>query len=323
MLVANPVGYPNFPYVIIESILFGVALPLTLLCLVLLWRRWRGAISQWVTLVYTIVIICLTAGNLACFGIYTFGHSSISVVWGHSLSYEMALWFSDSFLLYRAFGVYRGQRKWLIVPAIIIVGSIVYSFIGLAHQSTPSPARGLVFVPAVMSLSLDVILTTMIAVRFLIYRKRAREMGAKFGKPYASLVLIFVESGALTTLAKTSALADFEAAGAFIVPFCSIAPSLIAIRVALGLDFKEYRTTVHSDHHHGHQKSRSAPLTTMVASSEGTTTFENEIGMVVGGAEPGSPKEEWSRPVVSARRLTFTGAVSQSEVLDIGQKEEI
>jgi len=235
----------------------------------------------------------------------------------------MALWFSDSFLLYRAFGVYRGQRKWLIVPAIIIVGSIVYSFIGLAHQSTPSPARGLVFVPAVMSLSLDVILTTMIAVRFLIYRKRAREMGAKFGKPYASLVLIFVESGALTTLAKTSALADFEAAGAFIVPFCSIAPSLIAIRVALGLDFKEYRTTVHSDHHHGHQKSRSAPLTTMVASSEGTTTFENEIGMVVGGAEPGSPKEEWSRPVVSARRLTFTGAVSQSEVLDIGQKEEI
>ena len=45
-------------------------------------------------------------------------------------------------------------------------------------------------------------------------------MGAKFGKPYATLILIFVESGALTTLAKTTALIDFECAGAFIVPFC-------------------------------------------------------------------------------------------------------
>jgi len=326
MLVPNPVGYQNFPYIIIESILFGVAVPLTLLCFTLLWRKWRGAISQWITLLYTITAIGLTAGNLACFGIYTFGHSSIRVVWGHSLSYEMALWFSDSFLLYRAFGIYRGQRKWLIGPAIIICGNIVYSFISLAHQSTPSQGRGLVFVPALMSLILDVLLTTMIAVRFLIFRKRARTMGAKYGKPYATLVLIFVESGALTTLAKTTALVDFECSGAFIVPFCSIAPSLIAIRVALGLDFKEYRTAVH---HHPHQ--RSTPLSTLVGSGSGsgsgsgenTTSFENEIGAVVGGADPGSPKEEMlGEGPRGPRRLTLMGASSRSVVLDIGQKEQ-
>jgi hypothetical protein len=96
----------------------------------------------------------------------------------------------------------------------------VYSFIGLAHQSTPSPARGLVFVPAVISLALDLILTTAIAVRFLVFRRRAYAIGAKYGTPYASLVLIFVESGALSTLAKVTAVVSFEFAGAFIVPFC-------------------------------------------------------------------------------------------------------
>lgn len=95
-----------------------------------------------------------------------------------------------------------------------------YSFYGLARQSTPSPARGLVFVPAVMSLAVDVLLTSLIALRFLSYRNRARQMGSKFGKPYSSLILIFVESGAITTLAKITAIVRFEAAGAFIVPFC-------------------------------------------------------------------------------------------------------
>jgi hypothetical protein len=71
-----------------------------------------------------------------------------------------------------------------------------------------------------MSLALDVTLTFLIAARFMMYRNRARDMGTKFGKPYASLILIFVESGALTTLAKITSIVNFKYAGAFIVPFC-------------------------------------------------------------------------------------------------------
>jgi len=291
MLVPSKVGYPNFPYVIIESILFGIAIPLTFLCITLLWKRWRGTLPQWITLSYTIIIFGLAAGNLACFGIYTFGHSNVGVVWGHALSYEMSLWLSDSFLLYRAFVIYRGQRKWLILPGIAICASMIYSFIGLAHQTNPSPARGLVFVPAVISLALDVILTIMIAGRFLVYRKRACKMASKFGKPYATLVLIFVESGALSTLAKLTAIINFAYAGAFIVPFCSIAPSLIAIRVALDLDFKAYRSTV---------KPRAADAPSAPADEAGG--FESEIGNVVGGAEM---RDE---DPCNGRRITFPQA---------------
>ena len=71
-----------------------------------------------------------------------------------------------------------------------------------------------------MSLAIDVLLTSLISLRFLMYRNQARQMGSKFGKPYVSLILIFVESGALTTFAKVTAIVNFKYAGAFIVPFC-------------------------------------------------------------------------------------------------------
>jgi hypothetical protein len=119
----------------------GVAIPLSLLSIVLLWRRWRSSLPQWIALSYSIIVIGLAAGHLACSCILTFGRSSEAVTIAKTVTYDLCLWLSDSFLvcipfhkstiqlltgiqLYRAFGIYRGQRLWLVLPGIAICASV-------------------------------------------------------------------------------------------------------------------------------------------------------------------------------------------------------
>jgi hypothetical protein len=82
----------------------------------------------------------------------------------------------------------------------------------------------------------------------------------------------------------------------------SIAPSLIAIRVALDLDFKEYRSE---------DNPKPTPrITTKIED----TVFEEELGHVVGGAEPRSAREEES---IRLQRVAIQLPSTSSQILDI------
>jgi hypothetical protein len=71
-----------------------------------------------------------------------------------------------------------------------------------------------------------------------------------------------------------------------------------------------------------HSENAKTALTTIVGSERGATTFENEIGEVVGGVETSSPQREETR-YVPERKLNFARHGSDSDILDIGQKEHI
>jgi hypothetical protein len=164
-----------------------------------------------------------------------------------------------------------------------------------------TPSRGSdVFIAIALSLGIDITLTSMITIRFFTHRNQARQLGPKFIKPYTSLMLIFVESGVLTTSAKIGAVISPNS-GFFVVPLCvsffaqgltgddladwrfvqSIAPSLIIIRIALGIDFKDYCPDKYSP-----QKKVDDAI------------FESELGNVVGGPGLHSVNENKSPDVV-------------------------
>jgi hypothetical protein len=79
--------------------LIGAALPITILSIVLLLRRWRGTIPQWIALLYSIIVTGLASGHLACIWILTFDQNSIGVQLTGVYTYNVCLWLSDSFLV--------------------------------------------------------------------------------------------------------------------------------------------------------------------------------------------------------------------------------
>ncbi|KAA1474020.1 hypothetical protein DENSPDRAFT_803462 [Dentipellis sp. KUC8613] len=154
----------------------------------------------------------------------------------------------DGLLLYRCYIIW-GSRLWVMaVPLLVYFASIAMAVVYLVDSALPghNPLARTYSQFAVawiaLSVTLNVILTTLISVRLLVMRSLIRSiLPARVGAKYTSIVSIFVESalplsllgiGVIVTYAVKSPV---ELAISFIWGvLCATSPQLIIFRVAIG-----------------------------------------------------------------------------------------
>jgi len=167
------------------------------------------------------------------------------------------LWVSDAFLLYRAWVIWIHRRIFILFPTVVFVASVVIGiawliqgrnilFDGSGHISAGLGSALVDWIPALsFSLSMDVITTGMIAGRLAYHYKLQRKATAHAHRTsYLPVLVIFIESGALSALSKVVQLVmgfyAFEARfNPIVIPLCTLAANLIILRKALGADVAE------------------------------------------------------------------------------------
>jgi len=114
---------------------------------------------------------------------------------------------------------------------------------GLNLPGLPSPNDQfqidvLRWVPALgFSCALDALTTGMIAGRLIYYNRKQRKLSESRSTIYLPLVVIFIESAALSLIAKILQLTVLSLlTDPIVVPLCTISSNLIVLRKALGAD---------------------------------------------------------------------------------------
>jgi len=166
------------------------------------------------------------------------------------------LWVTDAFLVYRTWVIWMGRRRFIILPGLVYAASVVtgVTWIILLLFFHPESAKvipyveqagfsGIIerWVPSLaFSCGIDGICTTMIAGRLIYYqRHHSKNFVEHKEKTYFSIMVIFIESAALSTISKIIQLAITSTAistNPIFIPLCTIAAHLILLRKALGLD---------------------------------------------------------------------------------------
>lgn len=118
--------------------------------------------------------------------------------------------------LYRCYIIWSETYSVLILPCLIYLGSVACAIALLVFAANPgamySSHTVQVFGTAnwTLSLSLNVIVTVLIAGRLIYYRTRLREvLGPNHGKVYTTILAITVESAALYAIFELMALVAF------------------------------------------------------------------------------------------------------------------
>ena len=118
--------------------------------------------------------------------------------------------------LYRCYIIWTESYYILILPGIVYLGSVGCAIALLVFAANPgamySSHTVQVFGTAswTLSLSLNVIVTVLIAGRLLYYRSRLREiLGPNHGKVYTTIIAITVESAAIYAVFELMALVAF------------------------------------------------------------------------------------------------------------------
>jgi len=148
---------------------------------------------------------------------------------------------TDGLLLYRCIVIYSVFSQWyqvapiLSVPAVAYLGSIatviLYAWVTISPTGLYSPAAdhmGLVYFS--VSLSLNILLTLMIATRLFLHRRKTRAvLGDKATAHYASVMSIFIESGALYGVLSLVLLIAYALQSPVEDVFIALVPSVQAI----------------------------------------------------------------------------------------------
>jgi len=178
---------------------------------------------------------------------------------GLSLSLiPMFLWISDAFLLYRTWIIWVHHRKYTSLPALVYLASLITGVIWLIQVmlafmvNEPRPESSSSFlnptvqfqyavsrwIPALgFSCALDALATGMIAGRLIYHHRKQRKLTESHSTIYLPLVTIFIESAALSLIAKILQLSvPVLWSNPIVVPLCTISSNLIVLRKALGAD---------------------------------------------------------------------------------------
>ncbi|KAI5116361.1 hypothetical protein M0805_001371 [Coniferiporia weirii] len=168
-------------------------------------------------------------------------------------AYSINTWLVDGYSLFRCYIIWVGryQTAVMTVPILIYLGSVGTSIALLVFSANPganySTHTVQVFGTAnwSLSLSLNVVLTALIAGRLLRYRSRLRNVfGLGNDKLYTAILAISVESAALYAMFEVMILASFltnSLSEDIFFPMTGnvqvIAPNLIILRIAKGISF--------------------------------------------------------------------------------------
>jgi len=171
------------------------------------------------------------------------------------------LWVTDAFLLYRAWVIWVYHRKYVVIPALVYLVSVICGVIWLAQDrveqvssngsflSSGTAGLGNItlgldlfrWIPALgFSCGLDVLTTGMIAGRLIYHHRNQKKLTERQTTIYMPVVTIFIESAALSLISKILQLAILALANnPIVIPLCTISSNLIVLRKALGADAGE------------------------------------------------------------------------------------
>jgi len=269
------------------SVIFGLSIAASILPLHYLLKNWRKTPSHLIVLAFTSLIssfnivvfglrvasIVASVKSILCPGItppsiafilkpiYTIVlEDDLSLAGLHRIYIGLSLavlptflWISDAFLLYRAWVIWIGHRKYTIAPALILIASFGSGITWLVKdlkpsQSLPTPQQDLVsaffqWTPALaFSCALDAVAAAMIAGRLIYYHNKQRKRTASRTTFLLPVATIFIESAALSLISKVLQLSipSLNATGnPLVVPLCTISSNLIVLRKALGADVSQ------------------------------------------------------------------------------------
>jgi len=255
------------------SLLFGVSLTVSLLCLYYLFKNWKQDPGHYVVTTFSSI---LTLFNIIAFvlkSMTTVKHLHVLVCGTEFLptfqvgEFEASdkfsnvlvpafLWVTDGFLLYRTWVVWFQRRNFIIIPALVYLASVVCGvawmvravrreFGGVGFNNLDDAAVR--WVPALgFSCGMDAIATTMIAGRLGYHHLWRRKLVSNSPSPYTSLLIICVESAVLSTLAKILHLTIPNLIfNPIVIPICVLASNLIVLRKALGMDVQRSLADMH------------------------------------------------------------------------------
>jgi len=168
----------------------------------------------------------------------------------------VSFWLADSLIIYRTYVVW-GENLWvIIIPCIMFIGAIGTSIALLVETAIPGAAFGNRLVSDFgtafwsISVSLNVISTILIAGMLMYHDRKLRRLGFQGSGPYIGIAAVLAESAALVSIFGLIYIPLFAKNMALQYPFsplfisaASIAPTLIVIRMALGVAVKESRDT--------------------------------------------------------------------------------
>jgi len=265
---------PEFIGFCFYTLIFGISLIVSILSLHYLIKKWKKTPSHLIVATFTFVI---SAYNIALFGIsaaamtaniagllcplqqqvrlldaglqpvdridWTSPELWDSVI---SVSYESLfiaaiptfVWITDAFLLYRAWAIWVHHRKYITVPALAFLASVACG-IAFLNLSVVNFRVGVFNWTLALSFScgLDAITTGMITGRLIHHHRKQKKLTEGQSTFYLPIVAIFIESAALSLIAKLLQLTIPTLEKSLIVlPVCTISSNLIVLRNVLGAD---------------------------------------------------------------------------------------
>jgi len=268
----------------IYAVIFGLSLAACGLSMFYLLKRWKKTSSHMIVTVFTFVISSYNVAlfvmravataaslqDLICPAAYTLDTSymlkpkyngllseSRDVASNSGVSGPLVftlipifLWVTDAFILYRTWSIWVRHRKYVVVPALAFLASLISEIIWLVQVLTGSINRSTVgfysdlarWIPALgFSCGINALITGMIVGRLVYHHQKRKKLTEKPVAPGMPIMTIFIESAALSLISKIVQLAipSHAAWNPIVVPLCTIATNLIVLRKALGGDAGE------------------------------------------------------------------------------------
>jgi len=177
-----------------------------------------------------------------------------------NVAFVIGNWLMDALLVWRCTVIYgasggSGPSLWAIMlfPSLLLVASVVLGILFLAQTSTSSPFSAVNFTLAyfIMTLALNIIVTILIVIRLLVYRRRIVEtLGREHVVHYTNVAAILVESASLYSAFSILFLVPFALNNSLSQVFLqtmsqvqTVSSLLIIFRVATGKGWSETTDT--------------------------------------------------------------------------------
>ncbi|KAH7918947.1 hypothetical protein BV22DRAFT_1100026 [Leucogyrophana mollusca] len=183
-----------------------------------------------------------------------------------NVSFVLANWLADSLMVWRCILIYRdcGTSPWIVVafPGLMLLASFVLGVLFLLQISSPASSPYQVTGTSInytfpylsLSLAINIVVTIMIVIRLLIFRRRmTRILGPGHITDHTSVAAMIVESASLYSLFSLMFLIPFAAKNPVSNTFLQtlgeaqfVAPLLIIYREAQGRGWLSSPSTMSS-----------------------------------------------------------------------------
>ncbi|KZV93215.1 hypothetical protein EXIGLDRAFT_835856 [Exidia glandulosa HHB12029] len=264
------IEHNNFFSIVLGSIFYGIHFSLFLATLRYLWRRnWRNV--SWGLVLYVIALFVLATlylagsvhwrmrmfvddraypGGPAAFYIEQF--SQTETILSNS-AYIIINFLSDGLLLWRCWVIYNRNYRVVILPSLVFAASTILSILVTYTIAQPgtvfatTTAMRITLPYFALSMSLNMLLTLMIATRLLTARSQFNSHHAQL---FTSIISMLVESAALYAIFSIAFIITYTMKDALFnvvlhiqAQIMCISPLLILIRVARGRAYAAKNST--------------------------------------------------------------------------------